>query len=151
MLTVLDSSLPKLPFYLLFTMDFLSQLSSKVIALPPMVSAVMQLFCWWWYWFVRAIALADNKMISRVAVGAKWRIEVMRRDSVAGSRCTGWQPMSGQNHPGRLLSDHIVFTRLYCLLLGVRGKCFHGKEEGHHCQKSPERKIMGLCFFTICL
>lgn len=89
MLTVLVSSLPKLPFHLLFTMDFLSQLSSKVIALLPMVSAVMQLFCWWWYRFVRAIALANNKMISCVALGAKWRIEVMRE-----GQC-GWEQVHG--------------------------------------------------------
>lgn len=40
--TVLVSSLPKLPFYLLFTMDFLSQLSSEVITLSLIMSAEMQ-------------------------------------------------------------------------------------------------------------
>lgn len=65
--TVLVSPLPKLPFSLLFTMDFLSQLSSKVIVLPRIMSAGDDA-C------LSAVALAGNETASRVVVGAKWQI-----------------------------------------------------------------------------
>lgn len=148
--TVLVSSLPILPFYLLFIMDFLSQSSSKVVMLPLIVSVVMH-FAGDSAGLSVLLPQLTRRLLHVWQLGPNDRFLVMRKDSVAGSRCMGWQPMSGQNHPGRLLNDHIAFTRLHCLSLGVRGKRFQRKEGGRTLPKVLWNKFSGISFFTICL
>lgn len=86
--TVLVSSLPILPFYLLFIMDFLSQSSSKVIMLPLIVSVVMH-FAGDDVGLSELLPQLTRRLLHVWQLRPNDRFLVMRKDSVAGSRCTG--------------------------------------------------------------